>query len=534
MGGLVGTVFSAFGWPTSIWTLAAYRELRLVPGLERSVALTIGSGVAATLLAFGGAVVIVATTHGRRLARAQLAVLPALLAVPHLASAVGTAFLLAPSGWLARLISPWLTGWERPPDLVTVNDPWGVTLTLGLALRECPFLILAILAAQSQLDTARYLTIARTLGYGNAEAWVKLALPVLYRQVRLPLYAVIAFALSVVDMALVLGPSTPPTFAVWLLRWLQDSEPNWNRIGAAGALLQLALIALVIVAWRVGELCVEQVSRRWLVAGPSRPLERALGLLALPARLLVFGLGLSGLIVLLLWSFAGTWRFPASWPQDLALTSWNWAGLRLLGPAGITLLVGMLAATIALATVVGCLEHESRVGTRNEARVLALAYLPLMVPQISFLFGLQVLFVGLGLDATLPGLVWAHLIFVLPYIVLMLRGPYLALNHQYVAASLALGSSSAKTFLRVRLPLLRRPLLVALAVGFTVSVAQYLPTVFVGAGRFPTLTTEALGLAIGGDRRLAAVAGLLLAALPLLALAAALAVPSPRLGRYHR
>ena len=49
--------------------------------------------------------------------------LPFLLAVPHLASAIGTAFLLAPSGWLARLASPWLTGWERPPDLLTVNDP---------------------------------------------------------------------------------------------------------------------------------------------------------------------------------------------------------------------------------------------------------------------------------------------------------------------------------------------------------------------------------------------------------------------------
>ena len=61
--------------------------------------------------------------------------------------------------------------------------------------------------------------------------------------------------------------------------------------------------------------------------------------------------------------------------------------------------------------------------------------------------------------------------------------------------------------------------------GFSVSVAQYLPTLFIGAGRFPTLTTEALALALGGDRRLAAVAALLLAALPLLALAAALAVP---------
>ena len=187
---------------------------------------------------------------------------------------------------------------------------------------------------------------------------------------------------------------------------------------------------------------------------------------------------------------------------------------------------------MALAAVLACLEHEARAGPRPENRVLALVYLPLLVPQIGFLFGLQVLFVRLGLDATLLGLAWSHLVFVLPYTVLMLRGPYLAFDPRWLAAGSTLGRSPAQLFWRVRLPLLRRPILVALAVGFSVSVAQYLPTLFIGAGRFPTLTTEALALAVGGDRRIAAVAALLLAALPLLALAAALAVPSARLG--HR
>ena len=50
----------------------------------------------------------------------------------------------------------------------------------------------------------------------------------LYRQIRLPLYAVLAFALSVVDMALVLGPSAPPVLAVQVLRWLTDPDPAWH------------------------------------------------------------------------------------------------------------------------------------------------------------------------------------------------------------------------------------------------------------------------------------------------------------------
>lgn len=505
-----------------------------MPGLGRSVALTLGTGLGATLLALLGAIAIAATTHGTRAARRQLLLLPFLLAVPHLASAIGTAFLLAPSGWLARLASPWLTGWARPPDLLTVNDPWGIALTVGLAVRECPFLLLAILAAQSQLQTGRSAAIARTAGYGSGEAWLKLVLPVLYQQIRLPLYAVLAFALSVVDMALVLGPSTPPVLAVQLLRWLGDPEAGWRAIGAAGAILQLGLIALAIAAWRLGEIVVWRIARPWLVSGPSRCVEQALAVAGRLAGVGVFGLGLAGLAVMAAWSVAETWRFPAAWPGELTLASWAWAGQGLRGPILTTLAVGVVAAVIALIAVIACLEHETRTGAKPETRVLALAYLPLLVPQVSFLFGLQVLFVHLGLDATPAGLVWSHLVFVLPYVVLMLRAPYLTLDPRYLAASRVLGGTPARSFWRVRLPLLRRPILVALAVGFSVSVAQYLPTVIIGAGRLPTLTTEALGLALGGDRRLAAVAALLLAVLPLLALAAALAVRSPRLGRHER
>ena len=479
------------------------------------------------------AAALIAAQAGERLITGpRRLMLPVLLGVPHLASAIGTAFLVAPSGWVARLLSPWLTGWQRPPDLLTVNDPFALALTLGLALREAPFLLLAIVAAQSQLNSARTLAIARTSGYGRSEAWLKLALPVLYRQIRLPLYAVLAFALSVVDMALVLGPSTPPVLAVQVLRWLTDPDPAWHPIGAAGALLQLALIGAALALWRLGELTVARLARPWLVGGPHPGLDRGLAMAGRAADIAVFGLGFAGLAVLAVWSLAAVWRFPAALPQAWSLASWRWAATGLGGPSVTTLAVGLMASIVALAAVLACLEHEARAGRRPENRVLALAYLPLLVPQIGFLFGLQVLFVRLGLDATFLGLAWSHLVFALPYTVLMLRGPYLAFDPRWLAAGSTLGRSPTQLFWRVRLPLLRRPILVALAVGFSVSVAQYLPTLFIGAGRFPTLTTEALALAVGGDRRIAAVAALLLAALPLLALAAALAVPSARLG--HR
>ena len=59
--------------------------------------------------------------------------------------------------------------------------------------------------------------------------------------------------------------------------------------------------------------------------------------------------------------------------------------------------------------------------------------------------------------------------------------------------------------------MLLRPLLIAMAVGFAVSVAQFLPTLFAGGGRLATLATETLSLAGGGDRRIIGVFGFALA-----------------------
>jgi putative thiamine transport system permease protein len=76
------------------------------------------------------------------------------------------------------------------------------------------------------------------------------------------------------------------------------------------------------------------------------------------------------------------------------------------------------------------------------------------------------------------------------------------------------------------LPMLLRPVLVALALGFSVSVALYVPTIFLGGGRLTTLTAEAVALAAGSDRRVIGVYAFLQAALPLLAFAAAFAIPA--------
>jgi putative thiamine transport system permease protein len=144
---------------------------------------------------------------------------------------------------------------------------------------------------------------------------------------------------------------------------------------------------------------------------------------------------------------------------------------------------------------------------------------------VTFLPGLQAasLKIGLGSGALPVGLM--HLVFVLPYLLLVLADPFNALDPRYRTIAAGLGLSPARQFWRLRLPLLLTPIAGAVAVGMAVSIGQYLPTLLAGGGRLPTLTTEALALAAGGDRRVIGAYGMAQAAAALAPFALALALP---------
>lgn len=528
--GLIGTWLPAFGYLPALggesFGLEPWAALAAYPGLGSSLRLTLVSGLLASLAAFVLAVGFLATCYKTRAFFLLRRLLAPLLAMPHVALAIGLAFLIAPSGWLARLISPGLTGWERPLDLAIVQDPHGLALALGLTLKELPFLLLMMLGAIGQTRADQRLAVARTLGYGPAMAWIKTVLPAIYPQIRLPIYAVIAYSLSVVDMAMILAPATPPPLAVLVFRWFHDPELSLRFLGAAGATLQLLLVAAALGLWHLGERLAIRLGRRWLFAGGrgrSGPLLPG-GVAALIS--LCFGLSIAGMLGLAVWSFARRWRYPEALPAEWSLDNWLRQADGLAWAGGTTLVVGLAAAAISLALVLGCLENEKRHGLHPTGRILWLLYLPLLVPQVAFLFGAQVIAVRLGFDGGWPAVIWSHLLFVLPYVFLALAEPFRALDERYVRSALCLGARPGRVFWTVKLPMLLRPLLFALAVGFAVSVAQYLPTLFAGAGRFVTLTTEAVSLSAGGDRRVIAVYAFLQALLPLVAFSLALLIPA--------
>lgn len=534
--GLLGTVLPAFGVMPAIgataWGLQAWRMLFDSPGFATSLKLTLFTGLASTVLSVLLAIGLAAFVQHRAWARRLGAFIAPVLATPHSALAIGFAFVIAPSGWLVRLVSPGLSGWSVPPDVSTVGHTSGLAIVACMLLKEVPYLMLMTLGALNQVAAPAQLAAARALGYGPVQAWLKIVLPQVYPQIRLPIYAVLAFSLSVVDVAMILGPGNPPTLAVMAVRWFSAPDVRLYTPAAAAALLLLALVGAAIVAWHLLDRVLARAGRRWIERGRRAGVANAAAAVSAGASFALFATTLVVMLALLLWSFARQWRYPDALPAVWTLANWQRQIESAAQPALNTLLVGAVATGIALLLTIACLENEvTRPGGSAPQRrplgqgSLWLLYMPLLVPQVAFLFGAQVLLIHASLDATLFAVVWTHLIFVLPYLFLSLAEPWRAFDSRFARSATSLGASRWRVFWRIKLPILLKPTLIACAVAFAVSVGQYLPTLFAGSGRVATLTTEAVTLASGEDRRVIAVWALLQAAFPFLVYALAAFLP---------
>jgi putative thiamine transport system permease protein len=527
--GLWETALPAFGILPAIGaegpSLEPWRALVHEPGFSTSVRLAVTTGLGSTAIALFLAIGFCASTYGRvRLGAAEKMLAP-LLAAPHAAMAIGIAFLIAPSGWLARLFSPWATGWTAPPDIAIVHDPFGLALITGLAVKEIPFFLLVILAALNQVPVDAHMAAGRALGYGRGIAWVKIIMPQVYRQIRPSVYVVLAFAMSAVDIAMVLGPGNPPPLAVQAMRWFASADIAGMLPATAAAMLQLVLVAAGIASWRAAEAVAAAAGRLWIRrGGRGHSGEPGLHAAACGAALLM-AMGVMALLTLVLWSFAANWPFPDALPAGPSLANWAGASGSWLVPAINTASLAVLSTLMSLVLAVAWLEGEDRAGSRRSPVLVAAIYLPLLVPQVAFLFGLHVVLLRHDLNGSFAVLAWGHALFVFPYVMMALADPWRALDRRYPRTAAALGATPLAILVRVKLPILLRPVLTAAAIGFAVSVAQYLPTLVLGEGRVVTLTTEAVALSSGGDRRLVGVHATLQALLPLLAYLAAVSIP---------
>jgi len=533
LGGLLGVLLPAFGWLPALGAneinLSGFNQLLQTPGIGKMVWLSFSTSLISTLLAFLITVLILASYFNSPWLKRIQSLLGPILVIPHAAAAIAIAFLITPSGFFSRLVSPWMTGWISPPDWLLPHDPMGLSIVLGLTIKELPFLLLIALGVLAQPEIGKKLKaqhkVALSLGYCPMTAFFKVVLPNLYGYMRLPLLAVLAYSSASVEIPLILGPNTPPTLAVAIMQWFNDVDLSLRIKASSGAILQILITLFLLLSWKSLEVAIKKLTASFLINGKREVggmlIQRFTHLLT-SFMLSTIGLALVGMV---LWSFAGFWSFPNLFPQQLVMQHWESALIQMQTPLLNTLYIAIVSTVIAIALTLFVLEAEQQNAKTISAISGFIIYLPLLIPSIAFLFGLVWVFEQFNSQHAFVNVVLAHLLFVLPYVFLSLANSYRLLDPRFSSVAASLGASPSKIFWKLKLPLLLAPILIATALGLAISFSQYLPTLLAGAGRINTITTEAVTLANGASRRTSAVYALMQMLLPALFFLLAWATP---------
>ena len=513
--GVLGMVVPAFGFipplDLNVFTFAGFISALNWPGVNRAILQTIMTTIVSTFIAVIMTFAIVQAYWGRRSWYRIEKLLSPILALPHVAFAVGFLFLFSDTGWLARFLQfifndtlSFIHSWFS--SLYSLQDNIGVSLTLALAIKETPFLLLMSVAVLHNLKIHQTLQVTQGLGYSAPQSWWKVIFPQWLQHMRFPLFAIMAYSCSVVDVSLILGPTHPPTFAVLVWQWFNEPDLSQLPRAAAGAFLLFVLCSLLIgFVWIIERLALIEF-RAWLSSGRHNRL-------ALKPYFfhLIVAVSLLVIPIIILWTFAQRWSFPSLLPTFWSTRFWisEWPYIQATMFTSVTL--ALLSSGVAF--ILALIAHEYRGHFRFHIPMYIIA-LPMLVPQLSLLFGLQITSLWINQEHYWFWVVWAHTFFVFPYTYLALDGPWKSYPNRLSQTAVSLGVSPLKTFFLIKLRTLSSGLLFAWAMGMSVSLAQYLPTLMLGSGRVVTLTTEAVALSSGHDRRVVALYALWQAILP--------------------
>lgn len=533
--GLSGLVLAAFGINPVLnqwnWTLSGFAQLFSFPGISQSILMTINVSIMSTFLSVWISFSILKrwyqSTHWQKI---ESAIAP-ILALPHVAFAIGFAFLFTPSGFISRLS-------EQLLDVAMFNDTQIIKhqlgLIIGLTLKEIPFILFMSIALLKQLNIEKSLQCAQNLGFTQQQAWLKIIFPQWLPKMRFAIIAIMAYSLSVVDVSLIIGPSIPSTLPVMIWSWLNESDLNTHLMAASSAFLLVFICVIQVYTVIFIEWLIVKKWVNWQFSGRNRlnrfkvfqffdkKIALGIGNLGLGSVLIMTSLSF---IMIVIWSFAKRWSYPAVLPSRWSLQFWQ-SELPYLFDTFLTSIgLAILSATIALLLVLVLLHVNNRKHTHKQLRLvipLILIVTPIIAPQLSILFGMQLTAIYLGAEHFYLWVLWSHVFFVFPYIYLSLDGPWRSFDQRFNKVGLSLGKSPFAVWWRIKIPLLIPAISIAMAVGFSVSLAQFLPTLMLGAGRIATITTEAVALSSGQDRRVTAIYALLQSITPLFFFALAL------------
>jgi putative spermidine/putrescine transport system permease protein len=159
---------------------------------------------------------------------------------------------------------------------------------------------------------------------------------------------------------------------------------------------------------------------------------------------------------------------------------------------GLMVSLKIAALVTATALIIGVPASLAVARGQGRWRDMVYAYLtaPQLVPAVVLGLMLLLVFAPFRLVATLPGVVIAHVVVTMPFVIRIMVTTFSTITADCEAAAATLGASPLQVFFTVTLPLAAPGLLAAAAIAFIVSFDETVVTLFLSGPRFTTLPVQ--------------------------------------------
>ena len=171
--------------------------------------------------------------------------------------------------------------------------------------------------------------------------------------------------------------------------------------------------------------------------------------------------------------------FEALWNNDAIMRAFRTSIVLGLMTAIISTTLGVLAS---LALV------RYRVLGRNLITTMLIA--PILVPEVVLAVALLLFLNFLGIGKSFTLLLFGHVIFTLPFVILVVQARLVGIRRDVEEAALSLGASPRQTFFSITLPLLMPAVAAGALFAFTISFDDITGTLFWKPGGVETVPTQ--------------------------------------------
>lgn len=217
--------------------------------------------------------------------------------------------------------------------------------------------------------------------------------------------------------------------------------------------------------------------------------------------ILVLFLYIIPFIPLILSSIAKTWRWPDVVPKEFSLRAWEYVLFNNKTQIAIlnTVLIGLILVIINIILAVPAANILARYEFKGKKAVQVLLFAPIIIPPFISAMGIHFNFIKLGLTESFFGVVLAHIIPTLPYMIRALIISYKTLSFDMENVAKSLGAGFFKRYYYVILPHLLPAVIAGASLTILISFSQYVSTLIIGGGEVLTLTLLIFPFLSGGD-----------------------------------